>query len=100
MLQALGFAPASWINLHAGHDEASDALRRIFKDGCGRVFDIFSAAEMTEPSIARARRLSRCQAEPADYRRLPLATGSIDVATLLLAAHELRSDEAMGALFS
>lgn len=101
VLQALGFGPRSWINIHAGHDDSSEALGRIFRDARGRVFDIFSPAEMTEPSIARARRQSTAPpAEHADYRRLPLATGTIDVATLLLSAHELRSDEARGALFS
>jgi SAM-dependent methyltransferase len=102
VLQALGFHPRSWINIHAGHDESSEALRRIFRDGRGRVFDIFSPETMTEPSIARARRLAKHAdaAEHADYRRLPLPNGTIDVATLLLSAHELRSDEARGALFT
>jgi len=104
VLQALGFKPLSWINIHAGHDESSEALRRLFADARGRVFDIFSPAEMTEPSIARAR-LSRGTpaaepAERADYRRLPLPNGTIDVATLLLSAHELRTDDARGALFT
>jgi SAM-dependent methyltransferase len=106
VLQALGFDPASWINIHAGHDESSEALRRIFKGARGRVFDIYTPLEMTERSIARARRQAAADgaapqaAEPADHRRLPLASGSIDVATLLLAAHELRSDAAMAALFT
>jgi SAM-dependent methyltransferase len=110
VLQALGFSPLSWINIHAGHDESSDALRRIFKDARGRVFDIFAPGDMTEPSIARARLRSLRErqrdtprapaAEHVDYRRLPLPTGTVDVATLLLSAHELRSDEARGALFT
>jgi SAM-dependent methyltransferase len=110
VLQALGFDPRSWINIHAGHDDSSEALRRIFKDGRGRVFDIFAPAEMTEPSIARARRRSLRElrrgrpptliSEQADYRHLPLPNGAIDAALLLLSAHELRSDEARGALFT
>ena len=100
VLQALGFYPRTWINVHAGHDEATDALRRIFAEAEGRVFDIFDAGEMTEPSIARARRRARPTAEPADYRHLPLANGSVDVATLLLSAHELRSEAARGAFFT
>jgi len=102
VLQALGFSPKSWINLHAGLDESTPALRQVFKDADGRVFDIFDPAEMTEPSILRARRLARNAeaAEPADFHHLPLSTGTIDVATLLLSAHELRSDEARGALFA
>jgi SAM-dependent methyltransferase len=100
LLQALGFSPRSWINVHVGHDEASDTLRRIFPRAEGRVFDVYDAAETTEPSIARARRLATGAAERADYRRLPLPSGSVDVATLLLSAHELRSEEGRGALFA
>ena len=109
VLQALGFTPSAWINLHAGHDEASLTLRQIFPEAEGRVFDIYDAAEMTEPSITVARlhalRQSRrgtpgAIAEPADYRHLPLPKGTIDAAMLLLSAHELRSDEARSALFA
>jgi SAM-dependent methyltransferase len=114
VLQALGFRPRSWINIHAGHDESSDALRRLFADGRGRVFDIFAPDEMTEPSILRARDAARLRApgesrpdergaeaaEHVDYRHLPLPNGTIDVATLLLSAHELRSDAARGELFA
>ena len=100
VLQALGFTPAAWINLHAGHDDSTPALRQIFKDANGRVFDIYDPREMTEPSIVRARKHARDMAEPADYRHLPLPKGTIDAAMLLLSAHELRSDEARNALFS
>jgi hypothetical protein len=100
VLQALGFNPKSWVNIHAGHDESSDALRRIFAKAEGRTLDIFSADEMTEPSIARARKAATRASEHADYHHLPLGSGTVDVATLLLSAHELRSDEARGALFT
>jgi len=102
VLQALGFSPLSYINIHAGHDESSDALHRIFKEARGRVFDIFAPDEMTEPSIARARTAAphASAAEHVDYRHLPVPTGTIDAAMLLLSAHELRSDAARGALFT
>jgi SAM-dependent methyltransferase len=102
VLQALGFSPASWINLHAGHDDSSRVLTQIFSGAEGRVFDMFDEREMTEPSIARARRLAvnAVAAERVDYRRLPLPKGTIDVAMLLLSAHELRSEEARSALFA
>src|SRR5688500_793151 len=97
VLQALGFTPSAWINLHAGHDESSPALRTIFPNAQGRVFDIYDADEMTEPSIAVARRHARREsergtpgpaAESADYRHLPLPKGTVDAALLLLSAHE------------
>jgi SAM-dependent methyltransferase len=103
ILQALGFHPASWINIHAGHDESTPALRALFSDAQGRVFDIYDPVAMTEPSIVRARLRSQGEfgrGEHADYRRLPLPTGTIDAAMLLLSAHELRSDEARAALFT
>ncbi|HYT77011.1 MAG TPA: hypothetical protein VEL79_19810, partial [Vicinamibacterales bacterium] len=87
ILQALGFNPASWINLHTGFDEATPRLQAIFTNADGRVFDIFDPAEMTEPSIARARLRSRreperggrdaiaIRPERADFRCLPLASG-------------------------
>jgi SAM-dependent methyltransferase len=102
VLQALGFTPSAWINLHAGHDDSSPALQRMFPHARGRVFDIYDPAEMTEPSIAIARTLAHnaVPAEPADYRHLPLAKGTVDVAMLLLSAHELRSEAARGALFA
>jgi len=100
--QALGFRPDAWINIHAGLDESTPALRAVFGRARWRVFDIFDPAEMTEPSIARARRLAdnHVPAEAVDFRRLPVPTGTIDVALLLLSAHELRTDETRGALFA
>lgn len=102
VLQALGFSPRSWINLHAGHDDSSPALKQIFPGTDGRVFDIFDEQAMDEPSIARARRLAtnEVDAERADFRHLPLPKGTVDVAMLLLSAHELRSEEARSALFT
>ena len=108
--RALDRTPATWINIHAGLDESTEALRSLFTAGRGRVFDIFDATEMTEPSIARARASSRTwppasgglhdePSEPADYRDLPVPTGTVDAALLLLSAHELRTDQARGALF-
>jgi SAM-dependent methyltransferase len=99
---ALGFQPDAWINIHAGLDEATPALRTLFGNAPGRVFDIFDPVEMTEPSIARARRLARNEIapEPADFRRLPVATGTLDVALLLLSAHELRTNQTRAALFA
>ena len=100
--QALGFRPDAWINIHAGLDESTMALRALFGGARWRVFDIFDPVEMTEPSIVRARRfaLNHVAAEHADFRHLPVPTGTIDVALLLLSAHELRTDETRAALFT
>jgi SAM-dependent methyltransferase len=87
--------PLRIANIHAGFDEASATIRRLFVDAELRVLDIFDPREMTEPSIAVARSVPQeVPAETADFRCLPLADASSDLVTLLLAAHELRSAEA------
>jgi SAM-dependent methyltransferase len=98
---ALAIRPRTWLNLHAGFDESTAALQRLFAPSDGRVFDIFDPVEMSEPSIMRARRLCRpaVNPEPVDFHRLPAADRSIDAAFLLLAAHELRSEAARATLF-
>lgn len=100
--EALGFRPRTWINIHAGLDESTPVLRTLLTGSGGRVFDIFDPAEMTEPSIARARRLARneIEPEPVAFRHLPAPTSTIDAALLLLSAHELRTDESRHALFA
>ena len=97
----LKFRPRTWVNLHAGFDESTPAVRRLLAPSDGRVFDIFDPVEMSEPSIGRARRLCRPAIEPeaVDFRSLPMTGESIDAAFLLLSAHELRSEAARGALF-
>ena len=82
VLQALGFSPASWINLHAGHDASTPALEKIFAGATGQEFDLYDARQIADP------------------RKLPLPKGTVDVAMLVLSAHELRSDEARSALFA
>jgi SAM-dependent methyltransferase len=100
--RALGFTPGAWINIHAGVDESTPTVRALFGAARGRVFDMFSARDTTERSIAQARRLARNEivAEPVDFRHLPVEKGSIEAALLLLSAHELRTDEARIALFT
>ncbi len=91
--------PRNWASLHAGLDETFGALRGIFPTG-GTVLDFYDAAEMTEPSIVRARRLSLDRtATPAGFRALPLAEGSQDAIFLIFAAHELRRPESRGQFF-
>ena len=102
IVEALSFRPRTWINIHSGLDESTPVLRTLLAGSRGRVFDIFDPVEMTEPSIARARRLARnaVEPEPVDFRHLPAPTGTIDAVLLLLSAHELRTDEARHALFT
>jgi SAM-dependent methyltransferase len=100
--EALGFWPRTWVNIHAGFDESTPIVRDLLAPSRGRVFDIFDPVEMSEPSIARARRLCPpvVRPEAVDYHNLPAAGASIDAALLLLSAHELRTEAARVSLFA
>ena len=85
--------PAHWANIHAGLDQTTAALERLFPDPARKVLDIYSASRMTEPSIRRARRSgSGAQhAEQADPSSLPVRDSECDAVFLIFAAHELRN---------
>lgn len=93
--------PRSFANLHAGLDQSSVALQRLFPDAHCRILDVHSAAQMSESSIERARRSSSASpaSEPADFANLPLADRECDTIFLIFAAHELRSPDARLTLF-
>ena len=102
--RALGFQPDAWITIHSGLDESTPKVRALL-GASGRVFDMFDPEEMTEGSIRRARlRLQSLREprsdEPVDFHRLPIPTGTIEAALLLLSAHELRTEQARLALFT
>jgi SAM-dependent methyltransferase len=82
--------PRAWVQLHAGLEETSGAITEMFPAASGKILDIFDPAEMTEPSIARARRVERISSPPANWRALPIDAGSCDVAFLIFTAHEFR----------
>lgn len=88
--------PRRWVNIHAGLDETTLALRRLFPHSTGDILDIYDPVEMTEPSIERARRLTGAQpaATAAKWRSLPLGKESVDTAFAIFAVHELRRHEA------
>jgi SAM-dependent methyltransferase len=88
--------PASWVNIHAGLDQSSKALIRLFPAAKCRILDVYVSSEMSEPSIARARRHIEPAAasEKADPRALPLKNGECDTVFLLFVAHELRRQKA------
>lgn len=89
---ALPVSPKLWLNLHAGLDESSTALARLFPDSHGAVGDFYVASEISEPSIQRAREEQRdvAPATRVDPHQLPFAEQSFDTIFLLFAAHELR----------
>jgi len=96
---ALGIRPRTWINLHAGLDEWTPALRLLLPQSRGRTLDIFNRLAMGEASISRARRDAERCSEHADFRHLAVADGAIDAVFLFFCAHELRSQAARCELF-
>lgn len=97
---AIGVAPRSWVAIHAGFDEITPALTGLFVGVHGRTLDIYDPARMTESSLARARNVAvGARSEPANYARLPIASGSVDAVVLALSAHELRTHAARRTLF-
>lgn len=89
----LRFPPCRWIQIHAGLDEASAILGRMFPDARSAVLDIYDPAEMCAPSIARARRLHPplCPPSTALLDALPAPAGACDTVFVLFAAHEIRN---------
>ena len=86
------FQPQRWLNIHAGLDESTQVLTQLFPAAEYMALDIYDPREMSEPSIARARRAHQSQ-PPATVGKLdalPLADGGRDTVFLLFAAHEIR----------
>ncbi|HEY2461975.1 MAG TPA: class I SAM-dependent methyltransferase [Candidatus Acidoferrum sp.] len=90
---ALKRNPQLWINIHAGLDQSSESLVRLFPNSRHRILDIYTQSEMTEPSIRRARNYtpSAVAAERANPLTLPLEDCACDTIFLIFVAHELRS---------
>jgi ubiquinone/menaquinone biosynthesis C-methylase UbiE len=84
-----------WANIHAGLDESTSALRDLLPEAEGSAIDIYDSGEMTEPSIARARRIHRSieSFRPGKHDALPLSDNDCDAIFLLFAAHEVRAAE-------
>jgi len=89
----LTFSPRQWLNIHAGLDQSTETLKRLFPNAGHSVLDIYDPQEMTEPSIARARRAANgvpATAVACRLNALPLADQECDTVFLLFAAHEIR----------
>jgi len=93
--------PAHVVNIHAGLDETSSALQQMYPAAEVTILDVYDPAEMSEPSIARARREVRptLASVKADFRKLPLATASADLLSVIFVAHELRRASSKEAFF-
>jgi hypothetical protein len=94
--------PRRWINIHAGLDESSPALRSLFPNAIGMVLDIFNPATMTERSIEKARRKSQAKrgGVRANFAALPVGDADAEAIFVIFAAHELRRAAARARFFA
>jgi SAM-dependent methyltransferase len=94
-------APRRLANLHSGFDDTSHTLRQAFPEAQWLTWDLYDPAQMTEASIARARRASSGpRAERVDAASLPAHTAELDGAFLIFAAHEFRTAAGRETLFA
>ncbi len=93
--------PRHVVNVHAGLDEISLALQKMYPAAEVAILDVYDPSEMPEPSIARARRedRSRLASIKADFRKLPIQPASADLVTVIFVAHELRRPAAKESFF-
>ncbi|HTE06518.1 MAG TPA: class I SAM-dependent methyltransferase [Planctomycetota bacterium] len=85
--------------LHAGQDEASEAAARALPHAALRVFDVHGAGRKGTPSLERARALAGRRDTAVAPDALPLADGTLDLALLVFAAHEIRAERERAACF-
>src|SRR5262249_55448557 len=88
-----GVWPTRVANLHAGLDETSVPLRRIFPKASMAVWDIYEASAMRAGSIRRAQgsQPSPLGVARVDFANLPEANGALQAVFVIFAAHEIRS---------
>lgn len=86
---------------HFGQDEASTLVAARLPHATLRTFDLYQPRQTGTPSLRRARALAHAAraSEVAAIDRVPLADGSVDLAVLAFAAHELRDHGARVVLF-
>ena len=80
------------VNIHAGFDETSAALREKFPDAEWLVFDFYDHSKHTEISIQRARKALPPLPDTREVstHRMPLENNCVDAIFVILAAHEIR----------
>lgn len=82
----------SVININAGFDETSRLLLEKLPGISLKVFDFYNPKTHTEPSIKRARKAYPPYegTRAISTSKIPLEDASVDVAILMLSAHEIR----------
>jgi hypothetical protein len=83
------------VNIHAGFDETSHTLAKLYPESTLQVLDFYDPVKHTEVSIERARRAypSFPGTTTITTEVLPLGEDSVDLIFLTLAAHEIRNPQ-------
>jgi SAM-dependent methyltransferase len=91
--QIIKTAPDVIVNIHAGFDETSIIIKKIFPTASLSVFDFYDPDKHTEISIERARRAypSYDGTVKINTDLLPLSNESADIIFNIFALHEIRS---------
>jgi hypothetical protein len=86
---------AAIVNIHAGFDETSEALRAFFPHAKMKVFDFYNENDHTELSIKRARKAVPPFPGTKIIRtqHVPLMPHSSDLICCIFSVHEIRSRE-------
>ncbi len=86
---------------HAGQDEASPAMACLFPAADLHIYDFFDPHRNTESSILRARALAQPDERTILIRldAIPLEDAWLDLACVVFAAHEIRSDRDRATFF-
>lgn len=95
-LQRLEILPnAKILNVHAGYDETSERIHRLFPFAELTVFDFFNPDTHTEPSIQRARKKypSYPNTIHVNTTQLPISDAQENLIVVFLAAHEIRNED-------
>ena len=97
--ESADLVPSHVAIFHLGQDEASAHTARLLPTATIRIFDVYHSEHSDSPSLARARSLAVAASTPAVFNQLPLVDGSIDLALVIFAAHELRHDDVRANFF-
>ncbi len=86
---------ANIVNIHAGFDETSELIVKIFSPKQFTVLDFYNPKIHTEVSIKRARKAYPPYPGtlPVKSTQLPLENKSVDVIFVILTAHEIRQED-------
>jgi SAM-dependent methyltransferase len=95
-----GGRPDRWVSLHCGLDDSTIPLTERWGPP-ESVLDIFDDKVMTEPSIRRAREISKpgVASVAANFRELPLQDESQDLVLAIFCLHEFRKRPDREAIF-